>query len=153
MVDLMNKECEKDRELLLELSEIDSLEEDFLPSHILECDQCRSFFEGLKKIQKELVNIGNILNETLPKIDITNNIKTEVARIQKGESIVREVVENEHNVPEFAEWHSYIENELNEVARYKCELKLEKSDVLKKEIAQIRSFIKLWIILERHGKT
>lgn len=137
-VDLMNKECEKYRELLLELSEIDSLEEDFLPSHILECDQCRSFFEGLKQIQKELADIGNILNETLPKIDITNNIKTEVGKIQKGESIVREVVEDEHNVPEFAEWHSYIENELNEVARYKCELKLEKSDVLKKEIAQIR---------------
>ncbi|HOV32344.1 MAG TPA: hypothetical protein PLX23_03150 [Candidatus Hydrogenedens sp.] len=134
----MNKECEKYRELLLELSEIDSLEEDLLPPHILGCDACQSFFKELKQIQKELVDIGNILNKTLPEIDIRDNIKNGVAKIQDGESVVREVVESEHNVPELAEWHSYIENELNEVARYKCELKLEKSDFLKKEIEQIR---------------
>lgn len=141
-VDLMNKECEKYRELLLELSENSSIEGAFLPPHIKECVSCQKFYKESKQIQEELMDIGKLFDKTLPKIDISDNIKKEVVKIQRGESIVREVVESEDNVPEFTEWHSYIENELNEVARYKCDIKLEKSDFLKKEMEQICSIHK-----------
>jgi len=133
---LMSSECEKYRNLILENLE-NNCEEIYLPEHIHLCPSCLNFYKGMQQLKNNLEALGLVIKEAIPKIDISENIKNELKKIKNGEIVVREIIEREDNIPELAEWHSYIENEMDEVARYRCELKMEKSSYVKQEIEDL----------------
>ncbi|MGC8844679.1 MAG: tetratricopeptide repeat protein [Candidatus Hydrogenedens sp.] len=132
----MNNECEKYRNLILENLE-NNCEEIYLPEHMHLCPSCLAFYNDIQKLKNNLETLGLIIKETIPKIDVSENIKNELKKIKNGEIVVRKIVEQEDNIPEFAEWYAYIENEIDEVARYRCELRMEKSSHAKQEIENL----------------
>lgn len=134
---LMSKECKKYENLIFDQLENNWGGKVFLPEHIQMCPSCSKFYNEIQQIQNELESLGLLIKENIPEIDVRENIKNELRKIKNGEIIVREVIEREDNIPEFAEWYSYIENELDEVARYRCELRLENSSHIKQEIQRL----------------
>ncbi|MGC8739615.1 MAG: tetratricopeptide repeat protein [Candidatus Hydrogenedens sp.] len=132
----MNNECEKYRNLILENLE-NNCEEIYLPEHMHLCPSCLAFYNDIQKLKNNLETLGLIIKETIPKIDVSENIKNELKKIKNGEIVVRKIVEQEDNIPEFAEWYAYIENDIDEVARYRCELRMEKSSHAKQEIENL----------------
>lgn len=133
---LMSNECEKYKNLILENIESES-EEVYLSEHIHLCSSCSDFYKDIQQVKNNLETLGLVIREAIPRIDVSENIKNELQKIKNGEIIVREIIEREDNIPELAEWHSYIENEMDEVARYRCELRLEKSSYVKQEIEDL----------------
>ncbi len=135
---LMSSECEKYRNLILENLE-NNCEEICLTEHIHLCPSCLNFYNDIRQLKDSLEALGLVIKEAIPKIDISENIKNELKKIKNGEITVREIIEREDNIPELAEWYSYIENEMDEVARYRCEVRLEKSSHVKQEIEDLIS--------------
>ncbi len=135
----MSKECEKYTNLILEKVESACEVDVFLLEHIHKCSFCSKFYNEMEQMQNELEKLGFLVNGVLPKINVCENIKDELKKIKNGEIIVRDMVEREDNVPEIAEWYSYIEDDLDEIARYRCEMKLEKSSNFRQEIEQLSS--------------
>lgn len=134
---LMNKDCEKYKNLILSQLENNWEREILVPEHVKNCLSCSNFYNDIQKIQNDLELLGSLIKENIPEIDIRENIKDELKKIKRGETVVREIVEREDSIPEFIEWHAFIENELDEVARYRCELRLEKSLYIKHEIEEL----------------
>ncbi len=118
---LMNKDCEKYKNLILSQLENNWEREILVPEHVKNCLSCSNFYNDIQKIQNDLELLGSLIKENIPEIDIRENIKDELKKIKRGETVVREIVEREDSIPEFIEWHAFIENELDEVARYRCE--------------------------------
>lgn len=133
----MNKDCEKYKDLILNQLENNWKGEVFPPEHVKNCPPCSKFSKDIQKIQNELELLGSLIKENIPEIDIHENIKNELKKIKEGQIVIREIIEQEDNIPEFVEWHSFIENELDEITRYRCKLKLEKSLHIKHEIEEL----------------
>ncbi|MCA1901151.1 MAG: hypothetical protein LDL53_02850 [Candidatus Hydrogenedens sp.] len=133
----MNNDCEKYREQLYYGIISEEINEIFYSEHIDKCAECKNFVEKIKEMQNNLITIGENLQKTLPKIDIKETIFTEISKVKNGEQVIRNAIDKEDVIPEFVEWNLYIEEEVNDVSRYRCELKLEHSLLLRDEIEQI----------------
>ncbi len=146
----MSRDCEKYKELILEQIEGKSEDSFAFPEHIKNCSDCMKFFNDIQKIQNNLEEIGSGFRRVLPEIDICDSIQKEIGKIKRGEKVISEIVDREEDIPEYAEWNSYIEKETNEVTRYRCEIKLEKSLWLRQEIEQLSD---IHHSIEEIGKT
>ncbi|MCX8064942.1 MAG: hypothetical protein N3G21_07190 [Candidatus Hydrogenedentes bacterium] len=141
-------ECENIREKCFYAIQdnVDSIFELFQNLEI--CEDCKAFLSKAVSMCEALNEIPNVVNRTLPEIDVTADIFEKVKIIYEKETIVRELLEKEFYDPEEAEWMAFIENELDDVNKYRCLCKLNTSHEIQEEFIFVK---KIHETLEKMG--
>lgn len=148
----MNKkcDCENIRErFLLAISEPDT---EILASLNDEemCVDCRRFITDMVTLNETIKDIASICNNVLPMIDITKEILRKLRILQEKEIDIGEILEREIDNPEESEWIAFIEDDLDEVTKFRCLSKLNSSSFLQKEIENLKQ---IHNELEKLGET
>ncbi len=102
------------------------------------CVDCKRFITDMVTLNETIKDIASISNNVLPKIDITNEILRKLRILQEKEIYIGEILEREIDNPEEAEWIAFIEDDLDEVTKFRCLSKLKSSSFLQKEIEDLK---------------